>query len=381
MKKDNNLLLAMTLIALSFVAAGCNHAAKEHGDEPHHDEHANEIVFTKSQAKEAGLQLETVSKGAFTDVIKVGGQILSTLGDDRTIVATAAGIVTFPASAGTEGAAVGQGQSVATISAKSLQDGDPLQKARVAYEAAEQEYSRAGKLVADRIISAKEYEQARLGYETAKAAYQGMSSSVTSGGVSVASPIAGYIKSRQVRQGDYVSVGDPIMTVTRNRRLQLRAEMPESGFRSLRHITGANFRLSGDKSVYKLSDLNGRLLSYGKASTADSYYVPVVFEFDNVGDFVAGMYAEVYLLCGRKDGVVSLPVGALTEEQGVYYVYVRVKGEDEAYRKQEVQPGPDNGDRVEILGGLSVGDEVVVKGAYQVRLASASAAIPEGHSH
>lgn len=39
-----------------------------------------------------------------------------------------------------------------------------------------------------------------------------------------------------------------------------------------------------------------------------------------------------------------------------------------------------DGKRVEILHGLAEGDRVVTHGAYQVKLASASAAIP-AHSH
>ena len=108
--------------------------------------------------------------------------------------------------------------------------------------------------------------------------------------------------------------------------------------------------------------MNGKLLSYGKTSGANTFYLPVTFEFDNVGDFVAGSFAEVYLLAQPKKNVLSVPMSALTEEQGVYYVYVQVKDEEEAFLKKEVTVGLDNGDRVEIAKGLVAGDIVVVKG-------------------
>ncbi len=50
------------------------------------------------------------------------------------------------------------------------------------------------------------------------------------------------------------------------------------------------------------------------------------------------------------------------------------------YKKQEVTLGASNGKKVQILTGLKAGDRVVTKGAYQVKLASASNAIP-AHSH
>lgn len=380
MKVSNN-IIAILFIATSISLVGCNVSKDEHNDEPKEEKHADEIVFTQKQADEAGMELETVKSGEFMNVIKVSGQIQSPLGDEQTVVATANGIISFSNSSITDGASVGAGQSIVTISAKKLQDGDPTQKARIAYETAEREYRRSEGLVADKIISAKEFEQVRLRYETARAAYQGQAANVTANGVSVSSPISGFIKNRLVKQGDFVSVGDPIVTVTQNRRLQLRAEVPENSFKNLKHVNSANFKAVSDDTTYKLSDLNGKLLSYGKTSDTNSFYLPVTFEFDNVGDFVAGSFAEVYLLAQPKKNVMSVPMSALTEEQGVYYVYVQVKDEKEAFLKKEVVIGQDNGERIEIIKGLTLGDKVVVKGAYQVKLAASSSAVPEGHNH
>lgn len=66
------------------------------------------------------------------------------------------------------------------------------------------------------------------------------------------------------------------------------------------------------------------------------------------------------------------------EEQGLYFVYLQL--DEEGYKKQEVTLGASNGKKVQILTGLKAGDRVVTKGAYQVKLASASNAIP-AHSH
>ena len=88
---------------------------------------------------------------------------------------------------------------------------------------------------------------------------------------------------------------------------------------------------------------------------------------------------EVYLLGRERQGVISIPVTSLTEEQGVYYVYLRTG--DHSYRKTEVKLGGNNGQRVEILSGLKAGEEVVTRGAIHVKLAASSGAIPEGHNH
>ena len=77
--------------------------------------------------------------------------------------------------------------------------------------------------------------------------------------------------------------------------------------------------------------------------------------------------------------MISIPVSALTEEQGLNFVYLQI--EDDAFKKQEVTVGQDNGERVEIMKGLKSGDKVVTNGVYQVRLAASSSAIPDGHNH
>ena len=363
---------------------GHDHSAEEEGaghveGEEKESEHADEIAFSKKQAELAGLTIETVSPGTFNNAFKTSGQIQAPQGNEVVIAATSNGIVSFTNSSITEGTAVSAGQSIVTISAKKLLEGDPAAKSKIAYETALKEYQRAEGLVKDQIISAKEFEQVKLRFETAKTTYDAQASNITASGVSVTSPISGYIKNRLVAQGEYVTVGQQIATVTQNKRLQLRAEVSENNFRILKSINSANFKLAYDNTVYKLSDLNGKLLSYGKSSGDQTFYIPVTFEFDNIGDIIPGAFTEVYLLSSPQENVISVPVPSITEEQGLNFVYLQL--DEEGYKKQEVMLGQNNGERVQILSGLKNGDKVVTKGVYQVKLAATSSVMPEGHAH
>lgn len=159
----------------------------------------------------------------------------------------------------------------------------------------------------------------------------------------------------------------------------LRADVSEKYYQYLRTIGSANFCTPYNNKVYTLKDLDGRLLSYGKASGGDGgYYVPVTFEFDNKGDIIPGSFVEIFLLSSPIENVISLPHSALTEEQGSFFVYLQL--DEEGYKKQLVTLGADNGESVQILSGVKAGDCVVTEGAYQVKLASATNAIP-AHSH
>ncbi|MDR1666505.1 MAG: efflux RND transporter periplasmic adaptor subunit [Bacteroidales bacterium] len=371
--------IANIFIITALLLTGCNSSKKENPSTKDTSEHSDEIAFTKAQAEAVGLTIETVVPATFFQVIKTSGQIQASQGDEVTIVATSNGIVSFVNPSITEGTAVRPGEAIVTVSAKNLLEGDPAAKAKIAYETAQKEFQRAEALMKDNIISVKEYEQTRLRYETAGTAYEAQASNITANGVRVTSPIGGYIKNRLVSQGDYVAVGQAIATVSQNKRLQLRAEVSENYFKSIRNIRSAHFKTAYDNTLYKLSDLNGRLLSFGKASGGQSFYIPVTFEFDNTGDIIPGSFTEVYLLSSEQNNVISVPVQALTEEQGLYFVYLQ--WDEEGYRKQEVKLGQHNGERVQILSGLKTGDKVVTRGAYQVKLAATSPAMSEGHSH
>lgn len=61
-----------------------------------------------------------------------------------------------------------------------------------------------------------------------------------------------------------MTVGQPVATISKNRRLQLRADVSENYFNELKKIRGANFMVSYNNKVYRLEDLHGRLLSLAK---------------------------------------------------------------------------------------------------------------------
>ncbi len=359
--------------------SGHNHTGHDHSSHAHGStEHTgDEIVFTREQADAAGVKVNTIQPGTFRQVIKTSGQITAAQGDEATVVATVAGVVSFRQRL-TEGTATGRGATLLTLSSDQIVEGDPIQKARIAYEVSQREYERMKQLVADQIVSEREFAQAQQEFENARISYEAVARNHTSNGQNITAPIQGFVKSIFVKEGDYVEVGQPLVSITQNRKLFLRAEVSEKYYTSLRTIGSANFRTPYDNKVYALQNYNGRLLSYGRSSAEDSYYIPVTFEFDNREEIIPGSFVEVYLLSSPMENVISVPRTALSEEQDNFFVYIQVC--EEEYKKQEVSLGADDGERVQILSGIHPGDRVVTQGAYQLKLASAANALP-AHTH
>ena len=361
-----------------------NHAGHDHSGHSHEgDIHSegegspDEIILSAESAAAAGVKAETIMPGKFRSVLEVSGRIMPAPGNESTVVANVPGVVSFAAPL-VEGSHVNEGSPMFTISSSNLQDGDPVQRARIAYETAQKEYERAAKLVEDNIVSRQEYEAAKGRYETARLTYEALAADGSGNGTAVKSPASGYVESCLVKEGDYVSVGTPLATVLSGNSMYLKADVSERYLSRLPGVKSANFRLSYSDKVFSTTGLNGRLLGYGRSTDETNAYIPVTFAINASDDILAGAYAQIWLLSEERDGVISLPVEAITEEQGHNFVYIQL--DPTCYKKQEVTLGATDGNRYEILSGLNGGETVVTHGAIHVKLASASNAIP-AHSH
>lgn len=358
-----------------------HHEAEEehhHHEEGHEEGHAGEIVFSVEQQKAFGIQTEKVTLKPFASVVRASGSILAATGEEATVSATTSGVFHFSGKAPAEGTYLAKGKQFAVINTESVDGGDPVANARAAYETAEREYLRDQELLKDNIIPVSHYDQSKLEYEQAKAAYEALTrSGYGNTGLNVAAPVSGYLQALYVAEGQYVTTGQPLALVSQNRRLQLRAELPDKYYPMLQDIASANFT-TADGVTHVLSDLGGKLLSFSR--TATDHFLPVTFEFDNKVPVASGSFVDVYLIMRTQADAITVPVDAVTESQGVYSVYVRNDDEDDAFLKRDVTLGASDGINVQILSGLNPGDEVVTKGAIQIRLASVSA-VPSGHNH
>lgn len=376
----NNLFNSLLFVAIVTVFVACGHKGHDHeAEEADEHNHGDEIVLEPEKAKAAGVTVETVAPGIFHGVIHTNGKVMAASCDETTVVATISGRVNYKDHV-SEGLKVANGTTLFTITSAGMQvaEGDPVQRAKIDFEKAERDYTRAQLLIKDKIISEKDLAVAKAEYEAAKLTYTSVQKTRSTGGVVVTAPRGGYLKQCLVNGGDYVEAGQPLAIITQNQHLYLRAEVPERKFNELSKIKSAKFRTSYSDRLYDITDMGGHIQSYGRSAEVNNSYIPVIFEFNNTGDVVQGSYAEIYLITNDRENVISVPISALTEEQGIHFVYVQI--DEEGYRKQEVTLGESDGDRVEILSGLKAGEKVVVQGAIQVKLASASNAIP-AHNH
>lgn len=135
--------------------------------------HSDEIILPKAKADAAGVKVNAITPAPFQQVIKTSGQVLAAQGDESVAVATVAGVVSFRGKV-TEGMSVGRGTPLVTISSHNIADGDPVQRARIAYEVSKKEYERMKSLVKNKIVSDKDFAQAEQNYENARISYEAL---------------------------------------------------------------------------------------------------------------------------------------------------------------------------------------------------------------
>jgi membrane fusion protein, heavy metal efflux system len=86
------------------------------------------------------------------------------------------------------------------------------------------------------------------------------------------------------------------------------------------------------------------------------------------------------LKTGKNEHALVVPLSSIIEEQGQYFVFVQTGGE--SFMKRQVEICNSDGVYIEIKSGLELGERIVTKGAYQIKLAAMTGDLPlHGHTH
>ncbi|MCH5239211.1 MAG: efflux RND transporter periplasmic adaptor subunit [Muribaculaceae bacterium] len=369
--RRGSILLALIFALISFTFSSCRNS-ENHEDEEHHI-HTEGKLLSEEQIQEFGIEMETVAPQPFRDVLKVAGTIQPSTGDLQTITAKKSGIITFSPGI-SEGIEIKAGSVIGNILSDGLQGGDVNAAAISNLNVAKKEYERLKKLYDEGLVTASSLSQAEKNYKEAEALVGKKGTGPSS---NVVAPISGNLINVSVKNGEFVEAGRPIASIVKNTRQSLKAELPVREAKHLGHIESANF-LTEAGDLVKLDECFGQKVSSGTIPSSNGY-IPVIFSFQGNQSTAIGGFVQVFLLCGQRENIISIPLQALIEIQGHTYVYV--EDSEHGFEKKLVKTGASDGERIEITEGLSAGDKVVTKGASIVRMAEVSAVAPPSHSH
>jgi RND family efflux transporter MFP subunit len=349
----------------------------------HEDEAIGEIEFLKEQVWKSDFMVSQIDPAPFLTVIPTSGEIMAIPGEKEHITANSQGIVRFANPLLVQGSAVKKGQLLFSLSSETLvEDNVKLryEEAGNSLEKSRSEYQRHRVLYEQEAISERQFQETRSTFVEDSLRYYSLAANISESGVNVTAPVSGTIHELLVSEGEYTEPGKLLATLSTNRTLMLRADLPQQYYGQLKEIHTAHFRPAYTDRVFTVEEMKGTLLAAGVSVAENDHYLPIIFKLENDGHLLEGAFAEVYLQANEKSDILSVPATALAEEQGGHYLYVQLTGE--SYTKRFVTIGENDGLYVEITGGLNAGERVVTRGVMLVKAASMlTGVVGDGHSH
>jgi len=247
------------------------------------------------------------------------------------------------------------------------------------FEQAKAAYDRKKQLYESQIIAKAEFEKEESNYAIAKSNYQTLSLGVSGGNKQIRAPFNGFIKSINVSNGDYVEQGVALVVIGTNQSKVLKAQIAPNYGLTMENVQGIWYQTK-DGQWISVSDAEGSILSVGKDVNQEKPLISVFAQVNAAVNMPVGSLTQVQIAMGSAHLNSMISVKALLEDYGSYSVMVQRSGE--SFERRPVKIGKRNGENVEILQGLEVGEMVVTTGAYQVKMASMSGSTPaHGHEH
>lgn len=347
-------------------------------------ENPNAITFTKEQSWKIDFATGTPERMPFGEIIKTTARIQPAQGEEVILTAQTNGVVNFGGKTLTEGVPVSGGQTLFNLAGAQLADNNMrvrYNEAKNNFETSKTNYERMEKLAEENIVSQKALLEARNAFDNARLVFENLQQNFDENGQAVRSRQQGYIKHLYVSNGQYVNAGEPLVSITQNKNLFLKAELQHRFAGSLPFIKTATIHSLTDDAVFTLEELNGEIVSFGKNVSDENYLIPMTIRIENRNSFIPGSFVEIYLKAQPDTEVLTVPNSALIEEQGNFSVLAQLS--PEKFEKREVKTGKTDGIRTAILSGLNASDRIVLKGAILVNLAGASGTLDPhaGHVH
>ncbi|MGM1056169.1 MAG: efflux RND transporter periplasmic adaptor subunit [Bacteroidota bacterium] len=340
------------------------------------------ISFLKEQAWKIDFQTAPVVSGEIYDIINTSGVWMPSTGSVKSLAAKSNGVVDFKVNNLTEGTAVKQGQLLMSLNSEGLVSNNlsnEIASARANFNQAKSEYERKKQLYESKIVPKSEFEKVESNFEIAKSNYQSLMSGVSGGNKQIRAPFDGYIKSISVTNGDYVEQGVALFAIGTHQSKVLKTQVAPSYGITMENVQGIWYQTS-DGHWANVIDAEGEILSIGKDVERENPLISVYAQVNAKVDMPEGSLTSVQIAMGNATQNTMIPVNALLEDYGSYSVIVQLSGE--RFERRPVKIGKRNGENVEILQGLQVGEVVVTEGAYQVKMASMSGSTPaHGHEH
>jgi cobalt-zinc-cadmium efflux system membrane fusion protein len=318
---------------------------------------------------DVGIGTARVEKRPFSQTIEVSGQLefngnahaqVSSRGEARVLEVLV-----------DVGDTVKKGQALVVLaSAEVGADRASLATARARLESANSAVARLAQL--EGITARKSIDEAKREQAEAQAAHDGALAALSVSGADIAmssggrlvlsSPLAGIVVGRDAVPGRVASAGDVLVEVADTKTLWATLEVPESDSTYVK--PGQKVELGFDGVADELR--GGVIAKVAARVDAHTRTVRARVDLDNAdGSLKAGLFLKAAIAVADEHEAILVPKAAVQRAEGRAVVFVVKK--HGVYEPVAVELGAKAGDAVEVVSGLSPGDEVVTTGAFLLK--------------
>lgn len=246
---------------------------------------------------------------------------------------------------------VGKGQVLAEM------DRVQLDQAKLRLSNAETELGRLKQLYEQGGLAQSDYEAAELNFQVSKSTYDNLLENTI-----LRSPISGVVSARNYDRGDMFGMAAPIFTVQQITPVKILVGISEGDYTKVKK--GDNVTLTVDALPGKT--FSGSIKRIYPTIDPMTHTVNIEVNVPNQNrELRPGMYAKVNVTFGHSSSIV-VPDAAVVRLQGSGQRNVFVVENGVAVQR-EVTLGRHFDSQYEILSGLEVGEQVVVKGGSALR--------------
>ncbi|MCP3978531.1 MAG: efflux RND transporter periplasmic adaptor subunit [bacterium] len=279
------------------------------------------------------------------------------------------------------GGRVRQGDLLATLTSETIGEAQGAYlRAMADHELRETVLERHRNLLAQRIASEKDYQEAEVAHHVATAALrqarqwllvlgfdEGQIEALerqqsTPGVLELRAPFAGEIVERTAVQGAVVEQADALFTLTDTAVLWATVYVPES--QVSRVSAGQSATLTVDSLPGR--EFDGTLTWVSPTVDERTRQVRGRVEIPNAdGQLKARMFARARITTSRTDRAVVVPMSAVQNVTGTTIVFVEFF--EDLFEARPVTLGARHDDRIEVVAGLNADESVVVAGGFALK--------------
>jgi len=236
-----------------------------------------------------------------------------------------------------------------------------LDQAKLSLDEEEKNFERSKELIKKDLISEQEFQTAEAAFKQAQLEYANRQESFKDlqlqlNWTRIRALSEGYITERLIEMGDKVNANQQVYTIEDFKPLLVRVYVPTSDSTQLR--TGMLSEVTTE--VLQGTVFNGNVKLINPRIDVETGTVKVTVEVnDESMSLKPGMFVEVRIVIGKKEGVLAIPRKAILYKQNKTYVFVVNQGQ---VSQREVALGLIEEDMVEITSGLEEGEVIVVVG-------------------